>query len=260
MSGAASDGEFKLKIKGATIPKLIEKLTPAERAERDNSFITDFMLTYRMFSTPQAFLQALIHRYNGAQPAPCLIFSCALLPVPSAGPEGGASNYPDAEKYERTIAAIQQSVIHVLSRWIEETRDFRDQELRTAALSWLATYDTHCLSSSSSFLLTSSVSLRLEPKPAFYDKLMKQMRTVEHKQQLLRRSESHSFLQEVDHGSRERSLSLPQLSPRSQTRVAFQLKDIDPGAPLTLSVAFYLSLSNLSRLLPRRGCGPAYVD
>lgn len=62
---AASDRDFKLRIRGATFPKLVEKLTPAERNERDNAYITDFLLTYRMFSTPQGVLQALIQRYTG---------------------------------------------------------------------------------------------------------------------------------------------------------------------------------------------------
>eukprot|EP01114_Cavostelium_apophysatum_P011920 TRINITY_DN2649_c0_g1_i2.p1 TRINITY_DN2649_c0_g1~~TRINITY_DN2649_c0_g1_i2.p1 ORF type:complete len:1487 (-),score=443.17 TRINITY_DN2649_c0_g1_i2:51-4511(-) len=103
VESALSD-RFQLHIKGATLSKLIEKITPADKNERDFEFTTDFLLTYRLFTTPSELLRHLIRRYQGPSEA----------------------DFPDLGRYERTLRGIRSSVGQVILKWLETTRDFRD--------------------------------------------------------------------------------------------------------------------------------------
>ncbi len=55
----------KLRVKGATLRKLVEKATPAHRKERDRDLIVDLVLTHQMFTTSSTLLDHLIQRFHG---------------------------------------------------------------------------------------------------------------------------------------------------------------------------------------------------
>jgi Ca2+-dependent lipid-binding protein len=55
---------FKTKIKGATVAKVIEKISPPNRKDRDRDLMYEFLLTYQMFTTSQHLLDLLIERFS----------------------------------------------------------------------------------------------------------------------------------------------------------------------------------------------------
>lgn len=52
----------KTKIKGATIAKIVEKMTPPNRKDRDRELVYEFLLTYQLYTTPHHLLDMLIQR------------------------------------------------------------------------------------------------------------------------------------------------------------------------------------------------------
>lgn len=115
-------------VKGATITKLIEKMTLPYISERcklfnfgilmfpaEHEFIVDFLLTYRSYLTPPKLLEQLVTRYRGPPPV----------------------SYTNASKYDKTLKAVQNrfsnsmnfltnSVGFVIWLWLEKTTDFND--------------------------------------------------------------------------------------------------------------------------------------
>ena len=77
--------EPRLRIRGCTLQKAIEKLTPPIKKDRDPGFLQEFLLTYRIFLTPFELLTALKKRYND----------------PSNGQP--ASNFTDKSAFQRTV-------------------------------------------------------------------------------------------------------------------------------------------------------------
>jgi hypothetical protein len=52
-------------IRACTMSKLLEKLMPTYRQDRDLHLITEFLTVYRLVMQPQELLSAIITRYNG---------------------------------------------------------------------------------------------------------------------------------------------------------------------------------------------------
>ena len=91
------DEGFKLILAAATLNKLVEELTTAEKV--DTEFLHAFLLTYQSFTTPFVFLNKLIQRFN----------------VP---PE--RYQHMSQEEFELHIRdPIRVRVVNVLRKWIE---------------------------------------------------------------------------------------------------------------------------------------------
>eukprot|EP01027_Heterolobosea_sp_BB2_P016312 GEZU01023229.1.p1 GENE.GEZU01023229.1~~GEZU01023229.1.p1 ORF type:complete len:673 (+),score=118.71 GEZU01023229.1:209-2020(+) len=103
----------KREIKGATLDKLIQRLT--HHQEYDNDFLYAFLLTYRSFTNPKELIEKLRCRYN-TPPAPEILYS------------------PAAFTRWRTdfLNPMRLRVCQVLKYWVENHFfDFRDEEEMT---------------------------------------------------------------------------------------------------------------------------------
>jgi len=99
-------------IKGATFVKLVERATYEKYA--DTNFQSDFLYTYRSFTTPKEMLHLLIKRYN--------------MPVPKG------LSYGELQEWKQNKQRpIRLRVINVLRHWLEKYwKDFtQDAEMGT---------------------------------------------------------------------------------------------------------------------------------
>lgn len=72
-------------LRGATLQKIVEKMTPADRKERDADFINDILTGYPCICKSVELLDMLISRYRGPP----------------------SDDYADLKKYTLTLDRIQ---------------------------------------------------------------------------------------------------------------------------------------------------------
>lgn len=115
---ASNDNPYQ--IKGATIHKLIERLTsPSDaHAAAYDAYIATFFMTYRSFATPTIVLDLIIRRYKG--------------------PEN--LNLEEAEKWDVPFSMIRRGACRALVHWFtNHYRDFsKDSKLKKTLLDFQA--------------------------------------------------------------------------------------------------------------------------
>lgn len=110
-------------IKGATLHKLIERLT--YHIYSDPSFIGQFLTTYRSFTTPRELLDLLIERFKVPDPSKVFEFDSDFY-------IGSSVLREDINRYKKEFCQpVQFRVLNVLRKWIQHHfYDFqRDQIL-----------------------------------------------------------------------------------------------------------------------------------
>uniref|UniRef100_A0A8D9E1V9 Protein son of sevenless n=1 Tax=Cacopsylla melanoneura TaxID=428564 RepID=A0A8D9E1V9_9HEMI len=117
-------------IKGATLHKLIERLT--YHIYSDPSFIEPFLTTYRSFSTPSELLDLLIDRFNVPEPSKVFGYTSDDM--------DNSTLREDINRYKKEFCQpVQFRVLNVFRKWVQHHfYDFqRDQTLLEKLKSFL---------------------------------------------------------------------------------------------------------------------------